>query len=515
MESDETLPVLGCRNAGLSRLQVGETDTSRGVIRSMERGIRNSLLIILCCVFGIILMVFIAAHRIDHYASDRSVEQVQTLVKIELEQLANLALEYAWWNEAVEMVVYQRDTAWAQENVSGYLEERYGLTWALSLDRHGTLVDGRHDEQALTTLPGDVMSPALEALIEQAVDTDFSVPRPASALLPIQGRPALVSVASFTVYAPSEREVSRSHGALVLIKEIGAPLLSRWSRDFQIAGLALATDRQAEEPLAGADESLPLKAASGQVIGALHWAPEKAGQAFLGIMLPWAVAGAAMALLCSLVLYCRLRAYGRVAFRHLAELAASRKTLVHQANFDHLTGLANRALFKEQVAQEMASCLRHGRKAAVLYIDLDGFKAINDSLGHACGDELLCRVAERLTQVTRTEDSVARFGGDEFCLLLSGIAAERDVERTVDRLHALISPPVMLGDRAVQVGASVGIVIIPEQTDSLGDVFRYADLAMYQAKAKGANQHCFFSPALEEARQGRIRQAPSFGASLD
>lgn len=213
------------------------------------------------------------------------------------------------------------------------------------------------------------------------------------------------------------------------------------------------------------------------------------------------IGGVLLILAGSLFFYRRLRAYVRLAHGHLMELSTSRELLFRQANYDFLTGLANRSLFIEHLNHELARCIRHKLKAGVLYVDLDGFKAVNDTLGHTAGDELLCWVAKSMAKLVRTEDDVARFGGDEFCLLLTDVASEEDVSRVVDKIHALLAGPVEVGGKHMLVGASIGIAMIPDDTQDLSDVFRYADIAMYQAKSRGTNLFCFYDATMEERSQ--------------
>ncbi len=183
--------------------------------------------------------------------------------------------------------------------------------------------------------------------------------------------------------------------------------------------------------------------------------------------------------------------------------------------FDPLTGLPNRLLLKNRLEHLLADRDRDARTSAVLFLDLDRFKVINDSLGHHVGDLLLCEVARRLQGCVREGDTVARLGGDEFVLLLRNVDAEA-VRGLLERLHAALTEPYALSGHYVESRASVGVVTPLEPCGSAEDLLRYADIAMYEAKKRGTPTH-FFEPALLEravARQkleGDLRGALAAG----
>lgn len=164
-----------------------------------------------------------------------------------------------------------------------------------------------------------------------------------------------------------------------------------------------------------------------------------------------------------------------------------------QANFDHLTGLANRSLFVDRLERALLLQARAGGMAAVFFIDLDGFKPVNDWLGHAAGDAVLIEVAQRLQAITRESDIAARFGGDEFVLGLTEIAAEHDVEQVAHKVLYAIEMPYTVGGEQVSLSASIGIAMFASDSDRTETLMLMADEAMYRAKAKGKRQFCYFA----------------------
>lgn len=182
-------------------------------------------------------------------------------------------------------------------------------------------------------------------------------------------------------------------------------------------------------------------------------------------------------------------------------LAAAR--CEHLANHDSLTGLPNRALFMDRLAQAMLRCQREQSELALLFVDLDHFKVINDSLGHCIGDEVLAKVAERLRGVVRDEDSVARLGGDEFTVIVEGLKRPTDSSRVSQAIIDALGAPFQVDGREFSLGASVGIASYPDDGTDLSTLLKHADIAMYCAKASGRNAYAYFS----EIREGAAREA--------
>ena len=174
-----------------------------------------------------------------------------------------------------------------------------------------------------------------------------------------------------------------------------------------------------------------------------------------------------------------------------------------QAFRDSLTSLPNRALFQDRVAHALARADRHPGVLAVLFIDLDGFKDVNDSLGHAAGDRLLCSVAERLRACVRTIDTAARLGGDEFAILLEDVASSDDALRAAQRVLDAMAVPFMVGGRETTVSASIGVAL-NSPADTVDELLRNADVAMYKVKESGRARHQLFAPAMHTAVVDRV-----------
>jgi diguanylate cyclase (GGDEF)-like protein len=184
--------------------------------------------------------------------------------------------------------------------------------------------------------------------------------------------------------------------------------------------------------------------------------------------------------------------------RDRAKQAAEAK-LQYMATIDELTGLPNRRLLTDHLSQSLARARREHRMMALLYIDLDGFKLVNDTLGHNQGDMLLCQVAQRLKSRSRQSDTLARIGGDEFTLVLDYIHSASDADKVAQSLLEILTPPFMIDGHSIRIGASIGISIFPEHGNEGGQLLQQADCAMYAAKRNGKNRIIQFGDDLGNA----------------
>jgi diguanylate cyclase (GGDEF)-like protein len=204
-----------------------------------------------------------------------------------------------------------------------------------------------------------------------------------------------------------------------------------------------------------------------------------------------------------------MSARGHVRLHQLEQTLGSFR---HDAEHDPLTGLANRALFHERIER----ALEHPRRRAfaVLFIDLDDFKTINDTLGHAAGDELLIQVAQRLRSTVRAEDTVARLGGDEFGILLNRLEGYEDAQRSASRVLDALQPPFAVGGAAMRVGTSIGLAPFgPRSTTS--QLLREADMALYAAKDRGKNQFQVFSWTMQRDARDRFELQAELRQAID
>lgn len=180
-----------------------------------------------------------------------------------------------------------------------------------------------------------------------------------------------------------------------------------------------------------------------------------------------------------------------------------------------MTGLPNRALFVDGVSQALARGVRKPQTTAVLFADLDNFKAINDTLGHAGGDELLIVVAHRIRDSLRLSDSAARFGGDEFAILLEDIGGEERIRNACARIMASLVAQVTIQGTVIDPGVSIGVAHCRDASGDADGLLRDADLAMYAAKAAGKGNYKLFTPAMQNRAARRLEHEASLARALD
>jgi len=175
------------------------------------------------------------------------------------------------------------------------------------------------------------------------------------------------------------------------------------------------------------------------------------------------------------------------AVRYAIERKRSEEHLTYLAQYDHLTGLVNRTLFRDRLVQAMARCKRMQQPIGLMLLDLDRFKAVNDTFGHDIGDELLKAVSERLKTCVREVDTVARMGGDEFTIILEGASSEQSILVVAKRITEFIATPFELKGHHISVGVSIGITTYPHDDYPADELLKHADTAMYRAKQQGGS----------------------------
>ncbi|HEX8477000.1 MAG TPA: EAL domain-containing protein [Telluria sp.] len=192
-------------------------------------------------------------------------------------------------------------------------------------------------------------------------------------------------------------------------------------------------------------------------------------------------------------------------FSDITQAREAKDKLDHLAHHDPLTGLPNRLLFNDRLAHAVGRAAREGEQLAVMFIDLDRFKTVNDTLGHHVGDALLKKVAMAMARRLRHGDTLARLGGDEFIVLLENVAGEAGAAQVAEKLMTMFEQPFVVAEHELFVTGSVGISLYPDDADDLNMLIRNADVAMYQAKARGRNNFQFYSPSMTGDGVERLR----------
>ncbi len=190
--------------------------------------------------------------------------------------------------------------------------------------------------------------------------------------------------------------------------------------------------------------------------------------------------------------------------RDISERKRAEETISYQAYHDILTDLPNRILFRDRLDVAMLQAARNGTELAVMFLDLDRFKLVNDTLGHMRGDDLLKQAAARLKDSLRRGDTLARLGGDEFIIMLPRMTSREDASVVARKCLDCLQAPFQLGDQDVQISASIGISVFPADGQTIDQLLAHADMAMYRVKGEGKNGHCFFDPEMLQASHQKL-----------
>lgn len=204
-----------------------------------------------------------------------------------------------------------------------------------------------------------------------------------------------------------------------------------------------------------------------------------------------------------------------VAITDITERKKAEEKILHQAHYDALTNLPNRFLVLDRLAQQLKDAQRNNELVAVIFLDLDDFKKINDTLGHETGDKLLIEAAERLEQVVRSGDTVGRLGGDEFIIMLTNIGKAIDARPVAENLIEQFRKAFKIDERELILTASVGISIFPEDGEDASQLLRHADSAMYHAKELGRNTYSYFTRAMNQEVSRRLSLEEQMHGALD
>lgn len=456
-----------------------------------------TLTVLSLALFSLMLVVgfgFYATVKVDRDSRER---QRVFLANGLVEQAATLRREQesvTVWDEAV-YYAKAGDQNWMTENLGVWLHTYYGHDRAYVLDDVDRPVHAMQDGQTVPAAryAGDeaAISPSVDALraqlelVANGNPSDDPEKLVAGDIVDIDGKPAILSVMPLV---PSSGRVLQEPGTEYIhasVQFIDDELISRIAGQYGLTGARLLglSERSAA--------NVPLVDSRGMIHGFVAWEPYRPG---LGL-----VRAASPALLLGALLSCGVLAYLlRRLRRAYDQLQSSQARAQYLAFHDTLTGLPNRALFEDRLRRALAAAKRTRGKVALLYLDLDRFKHVNDTLGHPAGDELVRQTAARLGRNVREVDTVARLGGDEFALILVDVANVAVAEDICRRLLEEIGQPYTLNDDQVFVGASIGVALAPDSAADPDDLLRKADIALYEAKKNGRGRYQVFAGDMDD-----------------
>ena len=473
--------------------------------------------LVLAAVVGFMTMVTAEADRQARVREERLIASgVQDWIGDVQQQIAIGTT----WDEAITRLSLQFDKDWADANIGELLSDIAGLEEVYILDASDRPVYGHRRGETVSPAsysPLVKRAAALTARVRLAegarptpvgrppFKTVITRPIQSSALEVIDGQPMIVTA---TLVQPDFGRVATPRRAPIVItgEALDAAFVAGFSKRYLLAGLHVHLVTPADD---FNDASVPLWTAEGASAGRIDWSPRQPGREILARTLPPVL----LIVLLLLALAASVLRRGSLAAE---ALRTSESRAKHMAFHDHLTGIPNRAMFMERLTHALAVARRSGEALGVVTIDLDRFKHVNDTHGHAAGDELIVAVTGRLLAGSREGDLVARLGGDEFAILclhatMSGLAD------FCSRIVRDLAEPFNLTYGQVFVGASAGISLVTGGEHESVEVLRQADLAMYRAKEAGRGRHAFFEQEMDQAFRARqaleadLRQALTDG----
>jgi len=390
----------------------------------------------------------------------------------------------------------QPDRRWLDDNVGRWLYQMFGHQLIMVLDEARRPVLAWRDG-ALLAEP--VRDSAVRAILASALLR--AAPHEAVDLARVDGR-----VAALAVGAVRHDAQAAPRFMLVSLKYLDDGYLAALAARSQLKGLRFSDP--GAPPVAPARFMLTSQA-DGDV-GFINWDPARPGAEMLRAIGPsTGIAVLVVTLLC-LYMMRRLWTSSRSLSQSMLKLGASEAQALHLAFHDVLTGLPNRALVEDRLTQALALATRHEQRVALMLIDLDRFKIINDTYGHHAGDELIIAVAHRLSGLMRACDTVGRIGGDEFLVVMPEVDTIGQVEALAQRILEALSQPFPLFGSEVWSGASIGLVLAPKDGVDRQELVRKADIALYEAKSSGRGKYRQFERVMDES----IRTRQSIAADL-
>lgn len=482
------------------------------------------LLVLLLTLCAAAASLWLTSRQINANVVRREQETVRASVAQRLHELAVQQYSITAWPPLYAQLIRPTlDRQWLDENVGGWLYTvfHHQQVYLLNARRQGIyaaieglsvspqapvplLAQAARLIDAASRLPANTPLAARDNHVS-LTPTRKLVPRGFAAFARIAGQPVVIAVSPVRPPASATGPVSY----LLSVVPLDAAFINDLSNHHLLNPLNFS-----DHPPGRRETALTLVDPQGQTVSFLRWRPQHPGAEVLRAI--WPVIPPLAILLLGVIAW-MMRAIWRSALRlrqTLIALQASEAQALHVAYHDVLTGLPNRAMLDDRLAQALAYTSRQSDCVALLALDLDRFKQVNDSLGHHGGDALIKAVATRLCGLVREGDVVARTGGDEFLILLRDVKGREAVRALGLRIIDAVKQPFALGGRDIFIGVSIGVALAPADAIEKEDLKRKADIALYAAKARGRDGFQWFEQSLDESLRAREALADDLRAAL-
>ncbi|MEB5973264.1 putative bifunctional diguanylate cyclase/phosphodiesterase [Pantoea dispersa] len=479
---------------------------SHGFRRNFLREVILPLVAILLLTFtGAGFGLFWSTSVTNHEAR----EQQQRMIAVSFNQslsehLRQLRSLTRWSPLADQLAQPQPDSDWLNQNVGSWLHDMFDHQLIVLLDRTNQPIAVWRNGQPV---PDQRLGPYLRDLLQTSlVRSSDEVPGPADRadFVRIGQRAAALAVGDIS----STREAGRYR--LVSIKFLDDGYLRNLSERSQLRQLYFSDSAPERDRKA----YYPLTSRQGDIVGYLSWEPAKPGAQMLRTLGPSTLISVLLITLLCLFMVRRIWTSSLDLSQSLLKLGASEAQAQHLAFHDVLTGLPNRALVEDRLTQALAAATRHDQRVALLLLDLDRFKIINDTWGHHAGDDLIIEVARRLSHIVRASDTVGRIGGDEFIIVMPEVENIGQVQALAQRIIAALSEPYQLVGNELWVSVSIGLALAPKDGIDRLELMRKADIALYEAKNGGRGQYRQFEKVMDESLRTRQQIAADLRQAL-
>lgn len=440
-------------------------------------------------------LVVFSSHQADRAARERDVKVIASLLKQDIERTAHDQEGGTVWDEAV---VKSRDPEanmlWIDMNIGVWMHTYYGHDEAYILDRNDTPLYamrlGRRMPAAEFARLADVARPLVSELRAKLrvkagpSSGGHTLSAGAIDVGIVAGHPSIISVKPIVSDTGLVKQTPGTETLHVSVRYLDGTFLTDLARAYSLPDARFVLNRPEGRSF------VPLRARSGALLGYVSWQPFRPGALMVSRIAPVMLAALLLAIAALYLVLRHLR-------RSRLALEASEAQAHHIAFHDVLTGLPNRARYDDRLTMELSTARSANGGLALLYLDLDGFKHVNDTFGHPAGDELIRQVGSRLNETVRDGDLVARIGGDEFVIIQTGNPLRAEAEILCMRIVEAINEPFDVAGRPVRVGISIGVALGPEQANEASDLSRKADIALYEAKRQGKGRYVHFAEHMD------------------
>jgi len=469
---------------------VSAANTSAWIfLRNVVAPIGLAFLITVGAVAGFVML---SINQTDKASLTRQSTLLQLALSDRVLDATNGQLDLAVWDESI--IAYEDgDIGWFTENFGTEGFEYYAQNRVYVLNPDLTPFFAMRDGGVLPADSFASVQPVVAPLIKRLATEDNQsalaaykaenrhVPPVVTDIGLVDGRPAIISVAplvsdSLDLNAPPGMEP-----IYIAITILDATIAKELADRYLLQGVRFDNNGIAAFP----EAAIALDNSNGEPAVWLKWLPDRPGERILSDSLPALI----LVLLVAVIIIGLLM---RNLLHAGDQLHAERADAQHRALHDPLTGLGNRALFRSRLDEAFRTMQHTAPCVALLALDLDRFKQVNDSYGHDAGDELLRQVSSRINTVLRPSDTLVRLGGDEFAIVQTGITSANDASALANRVLSAVRAPYHIDDNVVEIGVSIGIVTAPDRARTENELVKRADDALYQAKAGGRNRYCFY-----------------------